>query len=182
MSVPPRYTAVPFPAYRHRLDETPHPTRDPQGHSHGRELVPTNEIALPIVENWQQCVPYLFGCDLYNHGYWWEAHEAWEHLWHVAKAPHEQAVCHLLKGMIQSAACALKLEQGKHAGVQKLTRRVGEYLDAAVESVKTDVLMGLAIPEWSNHLRQYYAEHSSSDARHRSHDMNRFPYIVLLIA
>jgi hypothetical protein len=27
---------------------------------------------------------FLWGLDLFNHGYYWEAHEAWEGLWQVA--------------------------------------------------------------------------------------------------
>ncbi|WP_394885884.1 DUF309 domain-containing protein (plasmid) [Mesorhizobium sp. AaZ16] len=34
----------------------------------------------------------VWGIDRFNHGYYWEAHEAWEPLWHAAKqsAPHRQ--------------------------------------------------------------------------------------------
>ncbi|MET2831203.1 DUF309 domain-containing protein [Mesorhizobium shangrilense] len=28
---------------------------------------------------------FRWGSDLFNHGYYWEAHEAWEPLWHAAK-------------------------------------------------------------------------------------------------
>ncbi|TGQ49534.1 DUF309 domain-containing protein, partial [Mesorhizobium sp. M1C.F.Ca.ET.210.01.1.1] len=27
---------------------------------------------------------FRWGIDLFNHGYYWEAHEAWEPLWHAA--------------------------------------------------------------------------------------------------
>lgn len=181
MSAPLRYTAIAFPAYRHRLGETPHPTRDPQGHSHGRELVPAADIVHPIAANWRHCEPYLYGCDLYNHGYWWEAHEAWEYLWHEAEPKREAAVRHLLKGMIQSAACALKLEQGKRAGVERLTQRVTAYLDAAGQSASSDVLLGLPLPEWSSRLNAYYVQRVRCESSAVGHDMSAFPFIVLRV-
>ena len=50
---------------------------------------------------------FLYGVDLYNHGYLWEAHEAWEGLWHQAKRDALQA--EFLQGLIQCAAAALKV-------------------------------------------------------------------------
>ena len=32
-------------------------------------------------EEWRACRDYLYGIDLFNHGYYWEAHEVWEGLW-----------------------------------------------------------------------------------------------------
>ncbi len=35
----------------------------------------------PDPEEWRACRNYLYGIDLFNHGFYWEAHEAWEGLW-----------------------------------------------------------------------------------------------------
>ena len=37
----------------------------------------------PDPEQWHLCRPYLYGIDLFNDGYYWEAHEVWEGLWHA---------------------------------------------------------------------------------------------------
>ena len=59
----------------------PHPRNDPDGHSYDEE-----EEYLPhfTAEEWRDCEHYLYGVDLFNQGYWWEAHEAWEAVWLAA--------------------------------------------------------------------------------------------------
>ena len=70
----PSYTYVPG-------SSTPHPIRHPQGHSYGRK----NRTVKPLsAENWQENRSFLLAIDLFNHGYYWEAHEGWESLWHAA--------------------------------------------------------------------------------------------------
>ena len=77
---PPRYAPrLPFPSYAFLPGRDPHPQRDPAGHSYG-EHGPT---AVHVdADDWRDNEPYLFGVDLYNHGFLWEAHEAWEGIWH----------------------------------------------------------------------------------------------------
>src|ERR1700675_2052924 len=68
----------PFPPYAFVPGRYPHPTSDPKGHSFG--ITP----ALPAKvdpDRWQECRPYLYGIDLFNGGYFWESHVAWEGLW-----------------------------------------------------------------------------------------------------
>ncbi len=67
-----------FPPYTYVPGQAPHPIRDPAGHMHGVEPEP----AELHVEDWWNCTEYLWGIDLFNHGYYWEAHEVWEGLWH----------------------------------------------------------------------------------------------------
>jgi len=50
-------------------------------------------------ERWRDSAAYLWGVDLYNYGYAWEAHEAWEALWRAAKRDATQAT--YLQGLIQ---------------------------------------------------------------------------------
>lgn len=56
---------------------------------------------------------FLWGLDLFNHGYYWEAHEAWEGLWQVAGrgAPLRT----FFKGLILLSAAGVKIREGKHA-------------------------------------------------------------------
>ena len=48
------------------------------------------------------------GLDLFNHGYYWEAHEAWEGLWQVADR--DGPLRMLFKGLIMLSAAGVKFE------------------------------------------------------------------------
>lgn len=93
---------IPFPPYRHIPGVTPHPIRDPLGHSYGLEEEPIDNPLTP--EMWKQNEDYLYGVDLYNFAYWWEAHEAWEGLWHQAEDTYRL----FLQGLIQVSASLIK--------------------------------------------------------------------------
>lgn len=59
-------------------------------------------------------LPFRYGVDLFNGGYWWEAHEIWEDLWR--RSPRGTARNHLLKGLIMLAAALLKGSSGMPRG------------------------------------------------------------------
>ncbi len=120
-SPPSRLTTRAFPAYAHRLGVTPHPVTDPRGHSFG--IAPVHAVILhsDIATNWPACTPYLWGADLFNHGYWWEAHEAWEEPWKALDR--ESIEARFLQGLIQVAAAALQHANGQHAGAARLLDR-----------------------------------------------------------
>src|SRR5688500_11645065 len=97
----------PLPPYAFVPGRGPHPVSDPRGHSYNR----APERPAPIdPERWQQSQPYLFGFDLVNRGFYWEAHEVWEGLWHACGRSGPTA--DLLKGLIQLAAAGVKVRQG----------------------------------------------------------------------
>ncbi|MDT8421767.1 MAG: DUF309 domain-containing protein [Desulfuromonadales bacterium] len=114
----PRYTHSAFPAYRYLPFQAgmPHPTRDPGGHSYAAE-----EDDLPpfAAADWRHCQPYLYGVDLFNHGYWWEAHESWERVW--LAAGQETPTARFIQGLIQIAAAQLKRFIGQERGARSLT-------------------------------------------------------------
>jgi uncharacterized protein len=125
-----------FPPYTYVPGQAPHPIRDPAGHMYGEEPEPPQLL----VEEWWNCEEYLWGIDLFNHGYYWEAHEAWEGLWHAAGRTGR--VADFLKGLIKLAAAGVKTRGGSLSGRQRHLRRAGELL----ESVRSNVggrLMGL---------------------------------------
>jgi hypothetical protein len=99
--------------------------RDPAGHSYGHaESVP------PALnpERWEDSRPYLHAIDLFNHGYYWEAHEAWESLWHAAGRFGSMA--NFIKGLIKLAAAGVKVREGRLDGVRRHAQRSIELFNA----------------------------------------------------
>jgi hypothetical protein len=133
-----RYSLRPLPPYRFVPGETPHPTRDPNGHSHGKRA-PTVAPWLP--EEWRRLEEWLWAVDLFNHGYWWESHEALEALWHAAgrttpPARFAQSLVHL------SAAC-LNRRRGHDEAARRQAARAVRGLRAA--RAIGPVVMGLDV-------------------------------------
>ena len=110
---PPRFVPdAAFPPYTFIPGRSPHPIRDPAGHLFGRTL----ELPPPLdPERWQDSRAYLHGIDLFNHGYYWEAHEEWEGLWRAAGRT--ESIADFLKGLIKLAAAGVKVRQGQPRGI-----------------------------------------------------------------
>jgi hypothetical protein len=128
----------PFPSYTFVPGQFPHPTSDPAGHSYGVEP-PIPAKVEP--EQWQACRPYLYGIDLFNAGFYWESHVAWESLWIACgrKGP----VADFLKGLIKLAAAGVKALEGKPRGVKSHGGRAAELFQRVMWS--TDQLMGFRV-------------------------------------
>ena len=141
----------PFPPYAFLPGRDPHPTRDPRGHSFGHP-----EATAPYLppERWRENTDYLFGVDLYNHGYLWEAHEAWESLWHRAKHDEDQAL--FLQGLIQCSAASLKVPMEQPAGLLKLAE-IGTGRLAGVASRTGARYMGLDVAAFVRAFRAFAA-------------------------
>jgi hypothetical protein len=116
----------PLPPYAHVPRRTPHPVSDPAGHSHGAAPL---RPAAPDPARWRECRAYLRGLDLFNHGYYWEAHEVWEGLWHACGRRGPTA--DFLKGLIKLAAAGVKMREGVPAGVADHAGRAAELFRAA---------------------------------------------------
>ena len=90
----------------------PHPFSSPQGHSHGQRVA----VVPPFVDDaWEESPMFLRAVRLFNAGYYWEAHEAWESLWH-AHGRHG-AEADLLKALIKLAAAGVKVREGQPHGI-----------------------------------------------------------------
>ena len=119
----------PFPPYAYIPGRRPHPVSDPRGHSFGLSSLPV----VPLDPGQpRRSDEFLFAIDLFNHGYYWEAHEAWEQLWHAAGR--SGPVATLLKGLIKLAAAGVKAREGNATGVKRHAHRAAELLRTAGES------------------------------------------------
>ena len=138
----PRYSNRPFPAYRFVPGKTPHPTRDRDGHSYNEE---PEQVVTFDAKEWNSCELYLYGIDLFNHGFWWEAHEAFEAVW-VGAGRHTETGL-FIQGLIQIAIAHLKGFQGFQAtgkrmawkGLDKLGRPKDCYLGIDVTIFRSAV-------------------------------------------
>ena len=150
----------PFPPYAFLPGRDPHPTRDPEGHSYGTEEGPADYLP---ADRWRDNEDYLFGVDLYNHGYLWEAHEAWEGLWHAAK--HDGHQREHLQGLIQCAAACLKVRMEQPRGLARLSELGTGRLETVAKEAGGS-FMGVALFEWIAEIRAFAAsEPRSADAR-----------------
>lgn len=114
-----RLSSLPLPEYRFVPGRHPHPTRSPDGHG---------VVAAASLDPDQA---WLYGVDLFNTRYFWEAHEAWEKVWHAA--PDGSRGREIVKGLIQIAAGLLKLHLGNEAAARRLAARGATRIEAAAQ-------------------------------------------------
>ncbi len=85
---------------------------------------------------WQDNAAYLYGHDLLDAGFFWEAHEVWEAVW--LNCPPNSAEKLMLRMLIQQANARLKLVMGR--------RNAAERLAAEVEALRIDLAGRLGAP------------------------------------
>jgi hypothetical protein len=134
----------PFPPYSYVTGQFPHPIRDPQGHSFG---VAAERCSKPDADHWFDCRPYLYGLDLFNFGYYWEAHETWEQVWHAAGRAGPLA--DFIKGLIKLAAAGVKARERRPEGVRRHAHRAAELFSLVAETLLPgqSSYMGLSLPQ-----------------------------------
>lgn len=163
MPQPPRYLpSVSFPPYTYVPGLTPHPVSDPQGHTYGEKPSPA---AKPQPEAWAESREYLRGIDLFNHGFYWEAHEVWEELW--IAAGRRGVVADFLKGLIKLAAAGVKLREGNPRGAMRHLQRSRELFRAVELELGIDDAryFGLALQDLNAYTQQKPAAAISGDDR-----------------
>jgi hypothetical protein len=93
----------------------------PGGNAHRPDTAASPTPSYLPDERWRDNTEYLWGIDLYNHSFFWEAHEAWEGLWRAAERDAMQR--RFLQGLIQCAAACLKAAMGDADACRRLTAR-----------------------------------------------------------
>jgi len=134
--------AVPLPPYSYVPGHgLPHPVNDPAGHLHGVRDSPLAAFALAALPSEPRSrrraiadlltnePRWLYALDLFNGGYYWEAHEAWEGFWHALGRTSPEA--QVIQGLIHLAAAGVKIREGKPAGVIRHAKRGRELVNSA---------------------------------------------------
>lgn len=109
-----RYSTLPLPKERYIPGKSERPTDLPGDTC-------SDELGGPLPENELFC----YAIDLFNQGFYWEAHESWEHLWRPRKESPEGV---FLKGLIQITASFVKRMQGNRTGEALLRESAQVYL------------------------------------------------------
>lgn len=164
-SEPPRYTYVPGSG-------SPHPIRDPRGHSHNRKQPPP--LALDA-ESWAENRSYLWAIDLFNLGFYWESHEEWERLLRATGI--DSTTGRFLKGLIKLAAAGVKVREHSLHGVRRHAASAGEvFADVAAEA-STEFYCGLEFTKL-----QYAADRAAQLVYKASYPTGKpirvFPFLI----
>jgi len=121
-----------LPPYSYVPGRSPHPVADPAGHSYGQQ---PRSVAPLDPARWQPCGEFCHALRLFDAGYYWEAHEAWEALWMATGRTGPDATA--LKGLIKLAAAGVKAREGNAAGIGRHARRAAELLRMAQSEMRT---------------------------------------------
>lgn len=132
--------AIPLPPYSYVPGhELPHPVNDPAGHLYGVQheppITPAELALLPsepdscrraLAATLAANSRWLYSLDLFNAGFYWEAHEVWESFWNALGRTTPEAL--FIQGLIHLAAAAVKIREGKPEGVRRHTQRARDLL------------------------------------------------------
>jgi predicted metal-dependent hydrolase len=80
--------------------------------------------------DWLQDPRFLYAADLFDHRYYWEAHEQWEALWHFASPEGDTKA--VLQSLIQIAAAMLQHHMGSAQGASALLGRATDRIKTTV--------------------------------------------------
>ena len=186
---------IPFPPYTYVPGLAPHPFSDPAGHSYGRPRPAPKE---PNPERWWDCKEFLYGIDLFNGpapldgsssrlrpefrdvfvGYYWEAHETWEGLWHACGRRGPTA--DFLRGLIKLAAAGVKVREGVPEGVASHARRAAAIFRSAAERLNgPDArVFGLCLGDLLAHARTVEATAATVEGDRDEGVKIVFPFVL----
>lgn len=138
--MPSRSRAIPVPPYSYVPGHGhPHPVTDPRGHLYGQThpapIPPETLAQLPAEPASRRRAlsallattpQWLYALDLFNEGFYWESHEAWEAFWHALGRTSSEA--RLVQGLLHLAAACVKIREGRPEGVRRHSKRARELL------------------------------------------------------
>lgn len=103
---------------------------------------------------------FEYGADCFNFGYFWEAHEVWEGVWHAT--PRDHPTRDFLKGMIQVAAALLQEVRGKPEAALRMAQRGLAYVERSGSEIGERVA-GLHWRRFSAAVRDHLTRGSGGD-------------------
>lgn len=139
-----RYTEKEFPPYHFIPGKNPHPEKE-GGYLRGTTIDPDGFNQ----DNYQSNETYLFGIDLFNHEYYWEAHVYWEVLWnHVGR---KNSHGYFLQALIKLGAAGVKHKLNQEEAASGHLQRALEHLGSVTE----EELFGINKSELIEQIKKY---------------------------
>lgn len=127
-------------------------------------------LDLALEHDWRCYEPYLYGVDLFNQAFFWEAHEAWEEVWHAVGK--RTLPGRMVQGMIQVAAALLQRHRGIARGAERNLAKASVHFDAVEEhhSRLPGELryLGVELDSWRSQVAGYLLPESGP-----------FPFVIL---
>jgi len=121
-----------LPPYTYVPGRTPHPLSDPRGHMAGAQ--DSSKLAADDASS-QAETHYEQGRQLFDAGYYWEAHEAWEHHW--ISLGRRGPAADTIKGLIKLAAAGVKVLEGSPTGAERHATRARTLLSDPTTATPT---------------------------------------------
>lgn len=137
----------PFPPYIFIPGSNPHPKKV-GGHMEGLADPKTDPINILSP---QESLFLRYSLDLYNHGYFWEAHVYFEALWNAHNR--KGCVADFLKGMIKLSAAGVKLQLNQRLLAHEHFMRAKELLEI-VSSTEGEVFLGFNLTRIITELKE----------------------------
>ena len=134
-----RRTTRSLPSYRYVPGLHPHPFRHPDGHMFKERHTFIKS------EEWHKDEAFLFAADLFDHCFWWEAHEAWESCWLRATGIEKDCI----QGLIQLSADLLKHHMGHTKARDRLFYRAQVRLQQSFQ-------IGWDVDETINQVHRFF--------------------------
>ncbi len=163
-----------LPGYTHVPGtNTPHPYRDPRGHSYQRKHPAPKSLT---AETWAENRSYLLAIDYFNHGYYWESHEEWERL---LRSSGPDTLCgKFLKGLVKLSAAGLKVREQSIHGVRRHAASAGEVFADVAAEVDAEHFCGLRFT-----LLQFAADRAAQltykDEIPSGNPQRVFPFVIM---
>ncbi|GIW22395.1 MAG: hypothetical protein KatS3mg068_1402 [Candidatus Sericytochromatia bacterium] len=134
-----------FPPYSYIPGVYPHPKNNPQGHSYNKVKEKTSVINN---ENYSTHKEYIYSLELFNNGYYWEAHEELENIWNSVNR--DSYIAEFLKALIKLCASGVKVRQEQEHGIYEHARLAKIIFEKIKVNENLNLLLGLNISDLIN--------------------------------
>ena len=139
-----------LPPYRYvPLGRHPHPTMDQGGHMHDKVSAPSQE---PSELAWMTNHYWLYGVDLFNHWYFWEATEYWTALW--AALPKNEPPAQFIQALTMFSGGIIKAHCTELDGVRKFWQEGDARLSSLANHYS--ILWGVKLVKAHRDFRRFY--------------------------
>lgn len=142
-----------FPEYRYVRGLNAHPSQDESGHSYGV----SRTLAAITRTDWHKHEDFLFGIDLYHHGYLWESRRIWRG---ISAATSEDCLeTSLLGALVMNSAAQIRAHRGNAQGARTYSQSARWYA-ARIRSIGYDGagnrFMGFDIGDLIEQIDRHY--------------------------